>query len=89
MTELMTIISVYERRSNRHKWSLLVERPVELLNEAITWAVVWRAQLDAKWKPLQLGYVIHEVPRCGQVRGNCSLKCNDPRVKRIHKEATK
>ena len=83
MAELMTIISVYYRSTNRHGWQLWTERPIAKKEFIIECAKEWRARLGPKWHPMQLGYVIHEIPRCGQIRSNYPLKCNDARVKRI------
>lgn len=85
--QTITVISVYERKSSRHKWQLLIERPIAKKDFIIQWAKDWHSRLSEDWKPRQLGYIIHDRPRIGE-RTWWSLPCNDPRVVRINSPLT-
>jgi len=68
----MRVITAYYRKSNRHKWQFLIDRPAAQKDFVIAWAKNWLQNLAPKYGITQLGYTVTEVA----ARAAYSLKCN-------------
>jgi len=77
----MKSVRFYTRRTNRHKWVILAERPAEHLEACKLQGLAWRDNLDTKWLPQQMGYTLQEQ-RSGIMDWD-ELKRNDPAVTRF------